>query len=47
MESLLDLKSGRGVNRWLCADGDSNNKQIRSRVNAVAFIESPPTGYWH
>jgi len=41
-ESLRDLKSSRSGNRWLCADEDSNNKQVRSSVNAIAFIEIPP-----
>jgi hypothetical protein len=43
-ESFLDLKSDRSVNRWLCADEESNNKQIRSKKNAVAFIEASPAG---
>ncbi len=38
-ESVRDLKSDRGVNRWLCADEESNNKQIKSKKAAAAFIE--------
>jgi hypothetical protein len=39
-------ESPRCANRWLRADEDSNNEQIRSRANAVAFIEIPPENHW-
>jgi len=42
--SLRELKSDRGINRWLWADEESNNKQIKSKKNAVAFIEASPAG---
>jgi len=43
-ESFRDRKSDRGINRWLWADEESNNKQIKSKKNAVAFIEASPAG---